>query len=295
LTLTYTNRWRIFVSAAFAINLAALLLVRSIPRAEVRIGAALDVAVTVPVLYLLLIVRAGLKPVISGVPLMLLGLLRATWLAPGIAVARPVLALAAEFAVVVLVVPRLKGVLASELAVFRYAFVFGREVEAPAGSRMFTIHEQSGVAMLFGFLAGVSVMEAGLVHLLLARWSARAAWVLTALSLYGAIWLIAVARSFARRPVVLASDELILRAGILWTVRVPLAFVRLEAPGGPCDLRMPPLSEANIVLRFDKPVTAHAMYGLTRRVTSVGLAADDVAAFRRVLGRPASEAKETGK
>ena len=51
LTMTSALRWRVFVFAAIAINLIAFLMVRLAPRPAVGIGAALDVAVTVPALY----------------------------------------------------------------------------------------------------------------------------------------------------------------------------------------------------------------------------------------------------
>ena len=82
--MTAPIRWRVFAAAAVAINLVALLMVRMVPRPAVEVGAAMDVAVTVPVLYFLLMVRGGAMPVISVLPLCLLGILRATYLAPGI-------------------------------------------------------------------------------------------------------------------------------------------------------------------------------------------------------------------
>jgi len=75
--MTQVIRWRVFALAAVAINLAAFLMVRVAPRPAVEVGAALDVAVTVPVLYFLLIVRAGVMPLISMLPVCLLGMLRA--------------------------------------------------------------------------------------------------------------------------------------------------------------------------------------------------------------------------
>src|SRR5260370_34642078 len=87
--MTSAIRWRVFAVAAMAINLVEFLMVRLVPRPAVGIGAALDVAVTVPVLYFLLIVRGGGMPLISVLPLCLLGILGATVLAPGIGWARP--------------------------------------------------------------------------------------------------------------------------------------------------------------------------------------------------------------
>src|SRR6185295_1564896 len=137
---------------------------------------------------------------------------------------------------------RLAAVLASELAVFYYAFAAWRRApHVPAGTRAFPVHEQSGVAALFGVLAGVSVMEAALVHLIVMRWSAAGAWILTALSSYGAVWLIAMARAFVLRPALVKDGELVVRGGMMWTVRVPIRIIAaIESGAVKCGLRVPP-------------------------------------------------------
>lgn len=55
-------RWRLFFAAALTINVAAFLMVRTMPKTPVSYGAAFDVAVTVPLLYFFLVVRSGLQP-----------------------------------------------------------------------------------------------------------------------------------------------------------------------------------------------------------------------------------------
>jgi hypothetical protein len=317
--MTAAIRWRIFALAAVAINLAAFLMVRVAPRPAVEAGAAVDVAVTVPVLYFLLMVRGGTMPAISVVPLCLLGMLRATYLAPGIEWARPAVGAGVELALAAIIVSRVRrglaaagagdvlermeaaaaeivpsrrlaAVLASEMAVFYYALgAWRRGPDVPAGARAFSIHRESGVAALFGVLAGVSVMEAALAHLVVMRWSAAAAWGLTAISAYGTVWLVAMARAFVLRPVLVRGDELVICSGMMWTLRVPLGDVAVvDGEGAGCGLRVPFASQANVMLRFSAAVKARGMYGMTRRVTSVGLAVDDRAGFVRSVSTRAS-------
>jgi hypothetical protein len=281
----------------------------------VGIGAALDVAVTVPALFFFLVIRGGLQPLVSLVPLCLLGLLRATYLAPQIAWARPAMAASAEFAVVALIAFRLRrglraaeadtdilsriataareivpsakvaAVLAGEIAILYYAFASWRQQpHAPAGSRAFSIHQQSGVADLCTVLAGVSLVETVLVHLALMRWSVAAAWALSALSIYGMVWLVAMARSLVLRPVLVRDGELIARSGMLWTVCIPLADIAsVESGDAIFGMKLPPASQPNVVLRLSEPVTARGIYGMTRRVSSLALAIDDQAAFLRAI------------
>jgi len=309
------TRWKIFIAAAVAINVLAFLLVRAIPRAPVQGGAAFDVALTVPLLYFLLIVRAGLQPAASVAPLLLLGMLRASYLVPSAALVRPALAASVELAVAALLVHRLRrglntanaqedvperlaaaareivparriaAVLASELAGFFYALSWRRKAHVPAGARAFSIHRESGIAALFGVLAGASLVEAALVHLVIARWSVAAAWLLTALSVYGALWLTAIARSFVLRPVLMEDQFLVVRTGILWSARIPRGTI-VVAGSGVAPGKKPltyPLCAPNVTLHLSQPVAAHGLYGMRREVCTVALQLDDRDAFLRAL------------
>jgi hypothetical protein len=176
------------------------------------------------------------------------------------------------------------AVLATEMAVFYYAFgAWRRRADAPPGSLAFSIHRQSGVAALFGMLAGVTAMEAALVHVLVTRWSPLAARVLTALSAYGIVWLVAMSRAFALRPVLVCDREVVVRSGMMWTVRVPVMAIAATLRQGPFDMKMPPACEPNVVLRLAEPVVARGMHGVTRRVASVAIAVDDREAFERAI------------
>jgi hypothetical protein len=242
-------------------------------------------------------------------------MLRATYLAPGTGWVRPAVSAGVDLALAALIVGRVRrglkaggpaddvlermesaafetvrsrrlaAILASELAVFYYAFAAWRRApHVPAGTRAFPVHEQSGVAALFGMLAGVSVMEAALVHLIVMRWSTPAAWILTALSSYGAVWLVAMARAFVLRPVLVEGGELVVRGGMMWTVRVPIRAIAAIEPGGAkCGLRVPPACQPNVTLRLAEAVPARGMYGMTRQVTSIALAVDDRDGLVRTL------------
>ena len=80
----------------------------------------------------------------------------------------------------------------------RYAFA---PPKPPANG--FTIHEKSGAAMLFWLLALLTPLEAAAMHFILPR---TIAWILTALTLYSALWMIAVARSVSALPIVVGTE-----------------------------------------------------------------------------------------
>lgn len=291
-------RFGVWLAAAIGVNAVAFLATRLVHRQAVAFGCAFDVAVTVPALYYWLVVRAGVLPAVSMIPLCLLALLRATFVAPGVAWTRPALAAGAELAVIAYLVLRVRrglhaaagesdiverltlaarelirlpvaaAIVASEIAVAWYAFgPWGRKPHIPDGARAFTIHRKTITGALFWALAGLSVMEAAPVHMLLRQWSRVAAWPVTALSAYATVWMVAVARSLALRPILLRDDELTVRCGILWTLRVPRREIASARRGGfERVFHLPPASQPNVVLEFLHPVEARALYGIERRV-----------------------------
>ena len=316
MTIARQMRVWLFLALALSINFIDPQLARSFARPAVNWAAAFDLGVVVPALYFLLVVRGGIQPVSTMLPLCLLALFRATWVLPDSSLVRPLVAASVEVAAVALVVtrmrrslrhsqgadmlerieavilnfvrlPRAAAIAAGEMAVFYYALAsWGRRPEAPRGLQAFSIHERSGAASLFAALAAISAIEVPLVHLLVMRWNVKAAWVLTAIGIYGGIWLLGMSRALALRPILVGRGELVIRSGILWTIRVPLdRIVSIRAGGAASDLRLCPGSDPNLTIEFAEPVTALGMFGIRRRVTRVALAVDDPAGFQRSLER----------
>ncbi len=75
---------------------------------------------------------------------------------------------------------------------------------------------------VFAVLAGLELV---IVHFLLALWDWRLALVVTLISLAGVAWLVRAIRSFRRLPVLVDGERLVLRAGHIAGIEVPLASV----------------------------------------------------------------------
>jgi len=312
------RRFELWLLAAAVVNLAALAVRRQAHAPAVLWGAAFDVAVTVPALYFLLVVRSRIQPAWSLIPLCLLALLRATFVAPGMAWLRPWLGVAADVALMALLATRVRRgaraaanrwdrldrlraaarevvpvpwaaeALASELALAWYGFAWRARPETPPGARAFSIHQRSSAGLFFAAMAGLSAVEAAAAHLVVMRWSPRVAWLLTVLSAYTFLWLAAVARSFAMRPAWVAEGELELRSGILCSLRAPVVRIAVarRAAGESADLHLPPLTDANIRLEFREPVVARKLYGLRRKVRTVAFSVDDPEGFLQAVQPP---------
>lgn len=250
-----------------------------------------DCAVTVPAAYWFLLVRSGQRGRASLILIAALSLLRgACLLSPRLATAT---AIAAEGAIVVLLLSRarrldqllpsktLARVLQSEIDVLRYAFASAPRVDAKA--KAFTIHEASGGAALFWLLAAVTPVEAGALHLIVhAKW----VWIATALSLYSAVWMIAIARSFDALPITVDSEGVTLRRGILATLRIPkdaITSISNSASGMKKPARFAVLADPTVWIQFERPLTLQLPFGFTRQVEAAAIAPDQPAQFRAAL------------
>ena len=186
---------------------------------------------------------------------------------------------------------RLATVLAYELAVFYYAFMSWR-LTAPAGPVVFGYTRRGGYG---GVLLGILVaacMELVAVHVLVSLWSPAAAWLLSALSAYGAVWILAEWRAAHLRPIEVRGDVLILRSGLRWTVSVPTSTIRAvwraadrpPPPDASHELDLTPTGAPHYLAELHTPVVAHGLYGYRRTATALRFAVDDPARFEAILG-----------
>lgn len=184
---------------------------------------------------------------------------------------------------------RVVEALATEVAILWLALASWRRApDAPEGWRAFTLHRRSGLGAVVVAIAMAGVGELVGTHLLVAQWSARWAWVATALGLYGLAWLAGDFRAVALRPVLLSADTLLVRVGLRWRVSVPLAAIRTVCPGPdarghPRALRLSPLGPPTLYLHLASPLEVAGLFGTRRRAEVLGLRVDDPEALAEAL------------
>ncbi|MGH7553279.1 MAG: hypothetical protein ACREMQ_09680 [Longimicrobiales bacterium] len=177
---------------------------------------------------------------------------------------------------------RAAEIIAFEVAVMWYALLWWRARSATGeGAGSFTYHRKTGYGAVVAALLLALAVEITPIHALLARWSATFAWIVTALSLYGVLWLIGDLRAIQLRPIVLRSDRLIVRFGLRWTLTVPLRQIEsVRLIGGAIvhdrmDLRLALPGARRLSILLKEPVEASGVYGLRRRVQAFELGVDD--------------------
>ncbi|MEM8998308.1 MAG: hypothetical protein AAGF23_26225, partial [Acidobacteriota bacterium] len=293
-------------------------------------GLTFDLVIVVPSLYYFLVVRAG-APAISVVPVTLLSLAAAGALIPrdhhqavdalelaviplevGLVgfllwqVRRMALAargasdVPAELSALTrkLLGPgRASEMIASEAAVFYFALAaWGRRAPEARPGELPVTHDRRALYSTFfwGIMIAGGAELVG-VHFLVMRWSDAAAWVLSALSLYGLAWLVGDYRAVRLQRSTVGDGVFSFRLGLRWAAEIPLASierVRSLTPSERASIRTDKetltavlLGEPNMLLELREPVAFRGPYGIRRRVDRVALTIDEPAAFETAVAR----------
>lgn len=275
-----------------------------------------DLALVLPLLYWLLVLRPARKTLLNAAPVFAVGVALAGALLAARSETKGILLVAgglSEVATVWLLVQRLtvasrqlKGtasddllmrletlsdplmrVLGVELAAFYYAFV-GPRVRRPLAENEFSYSEKSGLGGLLFGLGFVTVVEGLVVHYLLRQWTPKAAWLFTALHGYTLIWLSAAYQAARLRPIALFLDRVLLRTSLLWTAELPLtsleSAVRIkQRPEDKKVLRAYFGDDPNVLLTFTEPQEVRGPLRMRKQVSQIALYVDTPDRFLKHL------------
>jgi hypothetical protein len=296
--------------------------------AGIGIAVALDLSLFVPLLYYLLLVRGMHWPAPSTFAVMFVMTLVAPLVYAGALRPEPRflqgIAVAAELALLASLVQSFRragralgmlvegdrlerfraaaaaavgenrgaDILAYEAAVLWHALFSWRR--SPAATRSpddtFTVHEKSGYGGIVVALILAIAAESVPMHMLVSRASVVAAWIVTVLGIYGAVWLVGDLRAARFRPVELRQGRLLARVGLRWTLDADIGRVRSARrlkPGQPREagiLRMALPGSRLVRIQFDQPVTARGPYGVRRTIEAIDLGLDEPDRFIARLG-----------
>lgn len=190
------------------------------------------------------------------------------------------------------VLGHLTEVVMLEVAVLRYAVLGGwASPEVGPGQLAFSTHRQSGFGALLAAFGGLSVLEMAAAHLVVSHWYPVAAWVLTGLSGYSLLWLLAHGQAVRCRPVLTSATKLVVRVGLVWQASIAKAqLLKVEniadmpaaAPGLLNAARLL-LTPPNLLLTFAEPQVVRGPYGLRCTVRRLAIYVDEPAALTQQL------------
>ncbi|MEY8315362.1 hypothetical protein [Adlercreutzia muris] len=180
---------------------------------------------------------------------------------------------------------------AAELSVWYYALLSWRKKPyILSGERAFSYHNAGGYMNMMLGLALAFPVEIVAVHLLVSQWSVSAAIVVTALSVYAAIWLVGDARARILRPIVVGEGSVRLECGIQMETVIPASNIEMVALS---DNEIGHIEESDRLnygtfyrpdawLVMQSSVEVRTLLG-TKHVRAIGVSVDDPKAFAAAI------------
>lgn len=282
---------------------------------------AIDLMLTVPAIYLLIIYRRRVSnmtmvPVAVGgyvlgsiilpretitltyagtyvLPLVELGLiayliynvrrLRKAYRTERLKHPSPVQALKETFAQIY---PRkLSAFLSYELSLLYFAFAPNRVKNRTEGFS----YGGSGANAIYITVLFLVIVETGVIHLLLVSYSPMLAWTLSALSIYSGIIILGIMRSRFMLPVIIRNDTILLRYGIWRSVSINTEDIEeVSLKSDNLALSLSPLGELeehNITVYLKKTCTIDGLYGLDTSAKSLTFYLDNPEEFIQWLNK----------
>ncbi len=276
-------------------------------------GVTFDLAISIPLIYYIVIVRTGAARPITIAPVFVIGVALAARLIPlgQQAFVRQLRWIAAplELVTLALVAGRLMamhraGTAASDDPLARITAacreIFGRSPMATfvafevttlyyglfawrktAPREGYSVHERSGWGVIVAALLLVIAGEGIGMHFLLIRSFPRGAWLWTVLDLYGALWLMGDYQALRLRRITLDDDALQIRFGLRASATIPYsAIAAIEPREGDWEKRKGTLKVAIVddprtIIRLREPMTIQFIAGIRKTIDTVAILADD--------------------
>lgn len=181
--------------------------------------------------------------------------------------------------------------LGTELAMFYYAFFIWKK--RPYRKNEFSYHRDSGTIALLSAFAFLILIETTAVHLIIARWSELTAWILTALSLYSFLFLVAHIKAIIHRPHFVGTTEMVLRNGLFGTAHIPynsIAAIEITSAEPETDgkhmKRFFPFANKenhNVIVHLHQSLEIESIYGITQYCDTLFLQIDNKSLFEAEL------------
>ena len=186
---------------------------------------------------------------------------------------------------------RIGDFMATEITVFYYALIRWRAKDVRVGE--FTYHKKSSSYSLWLAFLLVTAIEVSVVHVLVARWSDMAAWIVSILSIYGGIQILAIRKSMSFKSIAVKDGIVYLHYGIFRQAIIEISNIetftlRPTITDDSDAFMFSPLSDAdgiNLLIQTKEPVLITTLYGFKKMAKTIGIYADEPEHLASLLER----------
>lgn len=185
---------------------------------------------------------------------------------------------------------RVVRILATELSIIHYGlFAWRNRPRYSTDNEVFTYHEKSGFGLVVGVFLVLIAIETPALHLFIALKFPLIAWIVTAVGLYGVVFLLGDFNATRWRPIRVRYGNLYLNTGLRWRCTIPLSEIKsvesttLDIEDKEGLLNAAVIGNQNLVIHLTKPHTAVGIYGFEKEFDRVAVAVDEPAKFAKAL------------
>ncbi|MDD7887063.1 hypothetical protein [Flavivirga sp. 57AJ16] len=180
----------------------------------------------------------------------------------------------------------------TEIAVFYYGFIYWKKREL--NENEFSYHKNSGTIALLIAIILIVAIETVVLHIVLAKWSLIAAWILTCLSIYSGIQIFGFLKSMIKRPIAIEHNTLYLRYGIMNESTMDLKNIdSIEISSKDIknnkEIRklsfLGELENHNVIITLKTEHTLIGLYGVKRKFKVLALHVDDKIEFKNRINK----------
>lgn len=182
--------------------------------------------------------------------------------------------------------------LVSELIMLRYGLFFWLGAKRKSQNQDFTMHQNSGFIALFSVIIFVGIIECFVAHLLLNRFNELLAWVITGISIYSFVFLVAHLFSVVDQKITIESDKIIIRIGIFWNFEIEkkyiseVAIIKKEidkTTKEELNTSKLLLTQPNILIKLSQKQRISGIYGVVKEIDAIYLHIDEFKKFYEEL------------
>ena len=186
--------------------------------------------------------------------------------------------------------PQVVRILASELSFIHYGlFAWRKRPLYTTTDEVFTYHEKSGLGLIIGVFMVLIAIETPVLHYFISMKFPTLAWVVTALGLYGVVFILADFNACRWRPIRVADGNLFLVTGLRWRCTIPLSEIdRVEANTFEIEdkeglLNAAVIGNQNLIIKLKNPHTATGIYGFKKNFDRAAVTVDEPAKLMTAL------------
>ena len=166
-----------------------------------------------------------------------------------------------------------------EISFMYYAFAVWRP--RPLNRNEFSYHNRTSILpLLYGFCL-VIIAEGIGIHMWLQKHSVLTAWILTFLSAYGFLQVLAICKAVVHRPIVLKEEFLHVKFGLMGDIQIPYNQIgsmevwTKDLPENDKSLKKLSLVDHNILITFKENLPLKGLYGITKDYGKLAFFVDD--------------------